>query len=63
MVQCYSTYETINQFSFGDMIKHSLNCNKLFRVQAENVLSVSFTSGAIETIRDCLKKKNKCEWH
>ena len=36
MVHCYSTNETINQFEIGSMIKPSLNCNKVCRVQVEN---------------------------
>ena len=51
MVQCYSIDETINQFAIGYMIKPSLNCNKVFRVQVEKCLSVSFDSRKMETIR------------
>ena len=36
MVHFNSTYETINQFTIGYMIKPSLNRNKLFREQVEN---------------------------
>ena len=36
MVHYYSTDETINQYSIGYMIKLSLNCNKVFRLQVKN---------------------------
>ena len=55
MVHCYSKDETINQFEIGYMINHSLNCNKVFKIQVEKCLSVSFH---METIRDCLRKNN-----
>ena len=42
------------------MIDHSMNCNKVFRVQVEKCLSVSFASSKMETIRDFLKNKNTC---
>ena len=35
MFLCYSTDETINQFSIGYMTNPSLNCNKVFREKAE----------------------------
>ena len=35
MVHCYSTDETINQFTIGYMINSSLNCNKVSRVQVD----------------------------
>ena len=54
MVQCYSTDETVNQFSIGYIINPSLNCNKVFRLQVEKYLSVSFASRKMETIRDFL---------
>ena len=60
MVHCYSTYETINQFEIGCIINPSLKCNKVFRVQFEKCLSVSFDSLAMETIKNCLKKNNTC---
>ena len=60
MVHCYYTDETINQFSIGYMINPSLNCNRVFIVQVENFLSVSFASSKMETIRDFLKNKNTC---
>ena len=60
MVHCYSTDETINQFAIGYMINPSLNCNKVFRVQFEKCLSVSFNSRTMETIIYCLKNKNTC---
>ena len=60
MVHFYSTYETINRISIGYTINPSLNCRKIIRVQVEKCLSVSFASSKMETIRDCLKKKNKC---
>ena len=50
MVHCYSTYETINQYAIGYMINPSLNCNKVFRVQVEKLLSVSFHSRTMKTI-------------
>ena len=36
MVHCYSTDESINQFSISYMINPSLNCSKVFRKQFEN---------------------------
>ena len=42
------------------MINPSLNCKKLFIEQVEKFLIVLFTSSKMETIRDFLKKKNKC---
>ena len=42
MIHCYSTDESMNQFSIGYMINHSLNCNKVFREQVEKLLSVLF---------------------
>ena len=60
MIHCYSTDETINQFSIGYTIKPSLNCNEVFRVQVEKLLSVSFASNTMNTIIYFLEKKNKC---
>ena len=60
MVQCYSTDETVNQFSIGYIINPSLNCNKVFRLQVEKYLSVSFASRKMETIRCFMKNKNTC---
>ena len=60
MVICYSTDESINQFSIGYMINPSLNGNKVLRVQVEKLLIVLFTSSKMETNRDFLKKKNTC---
>ena len=60
MVRCYTTDETINPFAIGYIINPSLNCNKVFRVKFEKVLSVSFRPRKMETIIDCLKKKNTC---
>ena len=42
------------------MINTVLNCNKVFREQVKKRLSILFTARIMETIRDCLKKKNKC---
>ena len=42
------------------MIKPSLNCNKVFRVQVEKFLSISFHKKAMETIKYCPGKKNTC---
>ena len=50
MVHCYNTDETINQFLIGYMINPSLNCNNLYRVQVEKLLSVSFSSGIMELL-------------
>ena len=36
MVRCYSTDESIDQFSIGYIINPSLNYNKVFREQVEN---------------------------
>ena len=44
MVHCYTTDETINKFSIGYMINRSLNCNKLFIIQVEKCLSISFAA-------------------
>ena len=60
MVQCYSAYESINQYSIGYMINTSLNSIIVFREQVEKCLSVSFNKNTMETIRDFLKKKNTC---
>ena len=60
MIHCYSTYESINQFAIGYIINPSLNCDKLFRVQVEICLGVSFHSREMETVRYCLKKKTTC---
>ena len=60
MVHWYSTYETINQFAICYSINPSLNCSKVFIVQVEKCLSVSFHSGTMETNRYCLKENNKC---
>ena len=51
MVHCYYTDETINQYAIGSVIKPSLNCNKVFRVQVEKCLSVSFHSRKMKTVR------------
>ena len=60
IVHCYSTDETITQFSIGYMINPSLDCNKLFIEQVENLLSVSFHEMTMETIKYCLRKNNTC---
>ena len=60
MVHCYSTDEIINRFAIGYVIKPSLNCNKVFRVQVEKWLSLSFASRKMENIRYFLKNKNTC---
>ena len=60
MVHCYSTYESINQFEFGYIIKPSINCNKVFREQVEKFSSVSFYKITIKTIIYFLRKKNTC---
>ena len=58
MVHCYSTDETINQFAICYMINPSLNCYKVFRVQVEKCLIVSFNSRKMEPLRIFLSKKN-----
>ena len=58
MAHCYYTDESINQFTISYMINPSLNCNKVFRQQVENYLSVSFHKNTREAIRDFLRKKN-----
>ena len=60
MVCCYSTDESINQFAISYMINPSLKCNKVFRLQFENYLRVSFYDRTMETIKYCLMKKNTC---
>ena len=60
MVHCYYTDETINPFSNGYMINPSLNFNKLFKEQIETLLSSTFHERIMETIRDCMRKKNTC---
>ena len=60
MVRCYSADESINKFSIGYMINHSLNCNKVFREQVENFLSFSFHEITMETIKYFMRKKNTC---
>ena len=60
MVICYSTDESINPFAIGYMINPSLNCNKVFRVQVEKFLSISFHKKAMETNKDFHRKKNTC---
>ena len=57
---CYSTDESINQFSISYMINPSLNCNKLFIEQVEKFSSVSFHKNTMETIKDCLRENNTC---
>ena len=42
------------------MINPSLNCTKLFRLQVEKCLIVSFNSRAMETVRYYIKNKNTC---
>ena len=44
MVHCYYTDETIHKFAIGYMNNPSLNCNKLFMIQAEKFLSISFSA-------------------
>ena len=58
MIHCYSTDENINQSSIGYMINPSLNCNKLFIIQVETYLSLSFAAIIMETIKYCLKNNN-----
>ena len=58
MVNFYSTDESINQFVIGYMINPSINCSKVFIQQVEKYLSVSFHEKKMETIKDCLRKKN-----
>ena len=58
MFHCYSTDETINQFSVGYMINPSLNCNKVFILQVVKYLSLSFAARTMETIKYCLINKN-----
>ena len=60
MVHCYSIDETINQFVIGYMINPSLNCNKVFRIQVETFLSISFPARTMENITDFLSKNNTC---
>ena len=60
MVQYYSIYETINKFAIGYMIKNSLKCNKVFRIQVEKYLSISFSTRIMENIKDFLRKNNTC---
>ena len=60
MVHCYSTDETINPFVIGYMVNPSLNCNKVFKIQVEKCLSISFFDKTMATIKDFLRKKNTC---
>ena len=60
MVHCYSTDECINKFVIGYMINPSINCNKLFGVQVEKWLSVSFHSRTMGTIWDFPKNNSTC---
>ena len=58
MVFCYTTDETINQFSIVYMINSSLKFKNTFRTQAETFSSVSFSDGTMKAIKNCLMKKN-----
>ena len=60
MVHCYYKDKKVNKFAIGYMIKLSPNCNKVFRVQVEKCLSVSFDSMTMETIIDSPKNNNTC---
>ena len=60
MVHCYSIDESINQFSICYMINPSLHFNKVFIEQVEKCLSATFNENTMETIKDCLIKKNTC---
>ena len=63
MVPCYSTNETINKFAIDYMINPSLNCNKVFRVQVEKYLYVSFDYNTMNTIMDVMKIRIKVLWY
>ena len=60
MVHCYSTDETVNQFAIGYIINPSITYNKVFIIQAEKCLSLSFTAIRMETIKYFLRNNNKC---
>ena len=60
MVHCYTTDETINQFSISYMINPSLKFNNLFRIQVEKLLSLSFSDRTMKNIKYFLMKKDKC---
>ena len=58
MVHCYSTDETIHQFSIGYMINPSLKFYTAFRTEVETFLRGSFSVMTMKTIKTCLMKKN-----
>ena len=60
MVYCYTTGKTINQFAIGYIISPSLNFYNAFRTQVEKCLSVYFSARTMQTIKNCLMKKNTC---
>ena len=60
MVHFYSINDSINQFAIGYMINPSLNFNKVFREKVQMFLSVTFNEKTMETIKNCLRKKNRC---
>ena len=60
MVHCYTIDETINKFSIGYMINHSLKFNNSFKTQVWKLLSVSFSVSTIKTIKNFQMKNNTC---
>ena len=58
MVHIYTTGKTINPFAIVYMIKPSLKFNNAFRIQVEKCLSLSFVATTMETIKECMRKKN-----
>ena len=60
MFHYYSTDKTINQFEISYMINPSLYCDKVFIIQVEKCLSLSFDTRTMKTIKEFLRNNNTC---
>ena len=58
MVHIYTIYKTVHQFAIGYSINPSLHINKMFKTQVEKWLGCSFSIKTMQTIKNCLMKKN-----
>ena len=57
MVHIY-TDKTVYQFFIGYIINPSLHINKMFKIQVENCVGCSFSIKTMQSIKNCLMKKN-----
>ena len=58
MVHIYTIDKNVNQFSIGYMINPYLHINKMFKTQVEKFLGCSFSIKTMQSIKNCLMRKN-----